>query len=273
MDGTLKASFKHSRQGWLRKNQEVFWIEWHHRSSSDNANRSDYSSSSSFVSAAAAASAATAGAIIIGGSGNSRGRGERGYEVSPYFALRTETGARWRVTQPGGLLVAAGGRYRGLAKKGEGKEAEEQEEEEEEENREPSDEELFMIEVQQANMFTIRSKATGTYAQVDENALLRCAPAEMLQVCIKDEFLFRLAFKVNLLKEASFDLANTGLLLTSTNFCSGWLPGRRFVRNRASERWPGTFTKETQSQGDVPHPSAGVPKSVHHHYFEEPVGV
>jgi hypothetical protein len=196
-DGALKASFMHSRQAWLKKNQEVFEIEWHcglldgdafgararsvsHPHPHDHQRRHLLTVSSSDA--------------------TSRSQDT---EVSPFLALRADNGRYWRVTYPDGLLMATGTDEETSAdpavSSGEGGDAEAQSgggDDTPPPRCRRTDEELFTIEVHHANTLTIRNKATGTYVEVREDGSLRCDPSSALQLCIKDAQLFQLAFKV-----------------------------------------------------------------------------
>lgn len=194
-DGALKASFMHSRQAWLKKNQEVFEIEWHgglmdgdafgararsvsHPHPHDHQRRHLLTASSSDA--------------------TSRSQDT---EVSPFLALRADNGRYWRVTYPDGLLIATGTDQKTSADPAVSSGGDAEAQSGGGDDTPPprcgrTDEELFTIEVHHANTLTIRNKATGTYVEVREDGSLRCDPSAALQLCIKDAQLFQLAFKV-----------------------------------------------------------------------------
>jgi hypothetical protein len=194
----------HSRQGWLKKNQEVFDIEWH-----GDASLGDGGFGVRVRSVSHPHPHGHQRHLLAALSSNTAPLATQGAaDISPYFALRADNGHYWRVTYPLGLLMtadvndesptatAADGHVRDGQPKADPLSGEPTVGDDKLAACQRTDEELFTIEVQHANRFTIRNKATGTYVEVRDDGSLRCDPSATLQISIKDSQLFQLAFKV-----------------------------------------------------------------------------
>lgn len=198
-EGGLRAAFSPSRQGWLQRNQEVFEVEWHtcdhgrpgvgRARSNSNPQLHGHDQLHHLQQRQPLPPPVDDFALT---SSHEIG-------ISHFFALRADNGRYWRVTEPDGILVATG--YDGASFNDDlddGKEnlEEQREIDKHQMSRTRPDEELFAIEVQHANVFAIRSKATGTYVEVREDGFLVCNRSSPFQLAIKESQLFQLSIKV-----------------------------------------------------------------------------